>query len=358
MPINQLKENEQVKKWWNSIIKKMYEKIGNNLFGNIGKKQEFYKNFEKQDAITICEHMLSTIYKDHNAVFLANSWHHLVFKMVNKKTGETSSNVVKIKMMHFFNEIFNKIMKKTSKIHMTLEKDYEEESKKFDELWEFFEEKNLLKPKMEKRQFIITDKKIIDDIAEKSGVKWKFNENEIKIEIPYTTQPLAKEIIDKKYINFAFGYSPGAFKETLWIDLPDNSKSKNHDLPITGKQLIEHLDKTFDLLIKMITSMKDDETPILKFFESIIKFDEKHKEILDIYGGWNFTFFLDKDGNMDFHLIDPTHRLMFMKKNTYPSINEKILKWMENRKIGFNEYSKFTYPYVVEKMKKYIKEHK
>ena len=76
----------------------------------------------------------------------------------------------------------------------------------------------------------------------------------------------------------------------------------------------------------MIKNMKNDEKPIISFFESIIKFDEKYKQILDIYGGDNFTFFLDENGNLDFHLIDPTHWLMFMKKNIYRPITQQTIQ--------------------------------
>lgn len=367
MLISQTENIWQIHKEWTTInlilkkLKNISSPVKNKVLGCLNGKwpvNNFTNSFDKNENEEAWKQILSFLYNNNDFEIIWQSWKKLIFKTIDKDTKQIWSHVVKLNMQDVFEKIFDAIHEKETKtiIHTNDIKELE----RFDELYTYFDAKNILKPQIKEKEIIITDKNLIDRITKKAWLSWSFNGEEIVIEIPYSIKPTAMEKIEDRYVSFNFDYTPGAFKKYLWLDL----NNRSHDLPVTWQQVKKYLDQRFNDIIEQIAAMKNDSAPIIKLFKGILHFTQDHNQILDIYGFDNFTFFVDKQNDLDFHLLDPIHpnnidtsHPWYKKRwRRYIPLDDKRFIWFDSKIINFDTYSDFAYPYILEKMKTYIKE--
>jgi hypothetical protein len=189
---------------------------------------------------------------------------------------------------------------------------------------------------------------IIQQFCNDSWINVDYNQFTDNYELPitYTTQAFAHEVADKTWISFNFDPTEDSIRQIMW----DNIATIAYTLWqwLSPENIIEYIDKKFDTILDQIYWIEANPNKIKQFFSSVIHYSKQYNEILDIFWSNNFTFFKNKNGLLDFHVIDP----IFANNSISDfSLHKKWDSWnIKNRR----DFNIFAYPYIIEKMEKYI----
>ena len=156
----------------------------------------------------------------------------------------------------------------------------------------------------------------------------------------YTTTPLASEI-NNWWVWFNLDFTTWSVIELMW----EKFLEKFNWEWVTQEELNEYFDKKFDKVINDIKNLNNDDKKIKELLQWLVKFSDNNDVILDIYWTNNFTFYLDSDWNLQYHIID-----QFMPWIQHKPILKKY-EWEE--KITTNNIHIHSYEYLMQKIKDY-----
>lgn len=232
----------------------------------------------------------------------------------------------------------------TLKLEKALEewKDYcdssksnEKENKLFQKMQEYFPDGSVLAPQNHEKT-IKLDKNLINQLGiSNTNLPENFT-------FLYTTTPLAKEIGNGS-VGFNLSFWQWHMSKLVWNDFVKNFESGW----VTQEELNTYFDKNFEEVIQNIKKLSNDEWKIKEFLKWLIKFSDENDIVLDIYWTDNFTFYLDSDWNLKYHIIDP-----FMPWNRSRS---EIEHYKGRWKITKDNIHARSYEYIMEKIENYCK---
>lgn len=160
----------------------------------------------------------------------------------------------------------------------------------------------------------------------------------------YTTTPIAFEI-NNGWVGFNMGFGRWLMDRLMW----NNFAKKFNWEWVTQKELNEFFDKEFDEVIDNIKKLSNDDDKIKELLRWLIKYSEDNDIVLDIYWTDNFTFYLDTDWNLKYHIIDP-FMPWIISKSRLKSYNVD-----KNRNVTIDNIHARSYEYIIQKMKDYCK---
>ena len=160
----------------------------------------------------------------------------------------------------------------------------------------------------------------------------------------YTTTPLAPEI-NNGWVCFNFGFGRWRVDSLMWNDFLERFNWEW----VTQEELNEFFDKEFDEVISNIKWLSNNENKIKELIKWLIKFSEDNDVVLDIYWINNFTFYLDADWNLNYHIIDPFMPWIISKSKA------KSYGVDKNKLVTVNNIHARSYEYIMQKMKDYCK---
>lgn len=207
----------------------------------------------------------------------------------------------------------------------------------FQKMESYFPDGSVLTPKNSEKTFNIDD-----ELVRKLGVS---NVNLPKnFTFLYTTTPLAPEI-NNGWVGFNLSFGRWHMDRIMWSDF---TKRFNWEW-VTQEELNEFFDKKFDEVISNIKKLSNDDSKIKELLWWLIKFSEDNDIELDIYWTDNFTFYLDADWNLKYHIIDPFMPWIISKSRAKSHILD------ENKTVTVNNIHARSYEYIMQKMKDYCK---
>ena len=207
----------------------------------------------------------------------------------------------------------------------------------FQKMEDYFSVGSVLTPKNSEKTLNIDD-----ELKKKLGVS---NTNLPKnFTFLYTTTPLAPEI-NNGWVCFNFGFGRWHVDSLMWSDF---TKRFNWEW-VTQEELNEFFDKEFDEVISNIKWLSNNENKIKELIKWLIKFSEDNDVVLDIYWINNFTFYLDADWNLNYHIIDPFMPWIISKSKA------KSYGVDKNKLVTVNNIHARSYEYIMQKMKDYCK---
>lgn len=316
-----MKNTEEIKLWVinNYEFEKWYELVRNILESSFW--EDFLLRWESWST----------------AVYTSNSSQDIVYKLSTKDVLKQIYAIIDKDFIYTDNWVYKESVQRINT-----------------EVAEVFPKWTVLCPKLYVKEMDISPE-VIKQFCKDAWIDMDFNnlKDNYTIPVTYTTQSFAHEIADKSWVSFNFDHTKDSLEKLMWKDIVTKAYSKiwpNSDevewLP--PKDILIFLDRKFDLLLEQIYSISPDKSKVKEFFSSIINYSKQHTTWLDIFWFHNFTFFKSKNGTLDFHVIDP----IFDGKATCDfSLHKTWGKW--NIKNG-EDFNKFSYPYIIEKMEKYI----
>ena len=207
----------------------------------------------------------------------------------------------------------------------------------FQKMESYFPDGSVLTPKNSEKTFNIDD-----ELVRKLGVS---NVNLPKnFTFLYTTTPLAPEI-NNGWVGFNLSFGRWHMDRIMWSDF---TKRFNWEW-VTQEELNEFFDKKFDEVISNIKKLSNDDSKIKELLWWLIKFSEDNDIVLDIYWTDNFTFYLDADWNLKYHIIDPFMPWIISKSKA------KSYGVDKNKLVTVNNIHARSYEYIMKKMKDYCK---